>query len=133
LTDEDEEAEAKIIECYVKIKDLHIEEYGECDKRTLKNLRELALVQSKKKLYEDALNTIVEIESSEKVIYGEKSKQLAKTYSLKATLLYKIGDRAQAKELLRKAAQLYEDLGDKDSASKTRVKLEQINQSKNYD
>jgi hypothetical protein len=59
----------------------------------LKSLRNLAIAQSKRKRYEEALDTIIEIENAEKEVYGERSKQIAKTLALKATLLYKIGNR----------------------------------------
>lgn len=127
IKDANENHEDKVIECYIKIKDLNVEAYGETDKRTLKSLRNLAIAQSKRKRYEDALDTIIEIESAEREVYGERSKQIAKTLALKATLLYKIGNRGQAKEIMRRAAQLYEDLGDRDGASKVRAKLESIN------
>lgn len=126
VKEQKEDHDETVIECYLKIKDLNIEAYGATDKRTLKSLRNLAIAQSKKKRYEDALDTIIQIESAEKEVFGEKSKQIAKTLALKATLLYKIGDRPQAKEILRRAAMLYEELGDKIGAKKVKAKLESI-------
>lgn len=126
IKEQKEDHDELVLDCYIKIKDLNLEAYGPTDKRTLKSLRNLAIAQSKKKRYEDALDTIIEIESAEKEVFGEKSKQIAKTMALKATLLYKIRDFPQAKEILRRAAMLYEELGDKIGAKKVKAKLESI-------
>jgi hypothetical protein len=82
-----------VINCYVRIKDLTREMHGSKNKRTLKSLRNLAIAQSKKKMYEQALGTIKEIEEIELEYYGEKSKHMAKTFTLKATLLFRCGNK----------------------------------------
>jgi tetratricopeptide (TPR) repeat protein len=112
-----------VINCYVRIKDLTREMHGSKNKRTLKSLRNLAIAQSKKKMYEQALGTIKEIEEIELEYYGEKSKHMAKTFTLKATLLFRCGNKARAKDYMRKAVGIYEELGDKVAVKGVREKL----------
>jgi len=116
-------ADQNVINCYVRVKDLTREIHGSKNKRTLKSLRNLAIAQSKKKMYEQALGTIEEIEEIEFEYYGEKSKHMAKTFTLKATLLYRCGNKSRAKDYMRKAVGIYEDLGDKVAVKGVREKL----------
>lgn len=97
--------------------------HGSKNKRTLKSLRNLAIAQSKKKMYEQALGTIKEIEEIELEYYGEKSKHMAKTFTLKATLLFRCGNKPRAKDYMRKAVGIYEELGDKVAVKGVREKL----------
>merc|ERR1712226_256871 len=110
-------------DCYTMIKHYNKELYGVKDKRTLKSLRNLAIAQSKKKMYKEALDTIREIEEAELQLYGEKSKHISKTYTLKATLLFRCDNKVRAKELMRKAIMIYEEIGDKNAAKGVRDKL----------
>lgn len=93
----EDERDEHIKDCYVKIKDLSILEYGETDKRSLKALRNLVIMLTRKKQIDEALENLEKVEKIEASTFGNKSKQLAKTFSLKATLYLRNGDRKKAK------------------------------------
>lgn len=119
----EEERDEHIKECYVKIKELNMAVYGEMDKRTLKSLRNLAIFLTRKKQVDEALENMEIIEKIEIQNFGAKSKQIAKTYSLKASLYIRYGDKVKAKEYLKKSEEIYKELGDVQSAKKTHEKL----------
>jgi len=48
---------------------------------------------------------------------------MAKTLTLKATLLFKCGNKAAAKENMRRVIMIYEEIGDKASVKSVREKL----------
>lgn len=123
----EEERDEYIKECYVKIKDLNMEEYGESDRRTLKALRNLVILLTRKKQVDEALENLEIVEKVEAGTFGPKSKQLAKTYSLKATLYLRNGDRKKAKAYFMKAEEIYRELGDEVNAKKTHEKIESVN------
>ena len=76
----EEDRDEHIKECYIKIKDLNMEEYGETDKRTLKALRNLVILLTRKKQVDEALENLEIVEKVEYNTFGPKSKQIAKTY-----------------------------------------------------
>lgn len=82
----DEQFDKNILDCYVVVKNLNKELYGTRDKRTLKSLRNLALIQGKKKRFNESLDTLKEVEELEISLFGQKNKHVAKTYMLQAIL-----------------------------------------------
>jgi hypothetical protein len=83
------------------MKELSIQEYGESDARTLKALKKLMIFLSKREEFQEALENLDQIEKIELANYGLKSNQIAKTYSMKATLLHKIGEKKKAKAIYK--------------------------------
>jgi len=123
----EEERDEHIKECYIKIKELNMNVYGETDKRTLKALRNLVIFLTRKKQVDEALENLEIVEKVELGAFGGKSKQIAKTYSLKATLYLRNGDKSKAREFFRRSEDIYKELGDQQSAKKTHEKLLAIN------
>lgn len=123
----EEDRDEHIKDCYVKIKDLNMEEYGEADRRTLKALRNLVILLTRKKQVDEALENLEIVEKVEAGTFGPKSKQLAKTYSLKATLYLRNGDRKKAKSYFIRAEEIYRELGDEVNAKKTHEKIDSVN------
>lgn len=123
----EEERDEHIKDCYIKIRDLNMEEYGEADKNTLKALRNLVILLTRKKQVDEALENLEIVEKVEANTFGNKSKQLAKTYSLKATLYLRTGDKKKAKIYFSRAEEIYKELGDDVNAKKTHEKIETVN------
>jgi tetratricopeptide (TPR) repeat protein len=123
----EEDRDYHIKDCYVKIKDLNMEQYGETDKRTLKALRNLVILLTRKKQVDEALQNLEIVEKVEAKSLGPKSKQIAKTYSLKATLYLRNGDRKKAKTYFTKAEEIFKELGDDVEAKKVKEKMAAMN------
>lgn len=127
--DNEEDRDEHIKDCYIQIKELNIRQYGEKDKRSLKALRNLVILLTRKQQYDDALANLETVEKVESELFGLKSKQIAKTYSLKGTLYLRNGDKRKAKQYFQKSEEIYKELGDEEGAKKTHEKLVLLNQA----
>lgn len=118
-----EDFDENILSCYVIVKNLNKELYGTRDKRTLKSLRNQALIQGKKKRFNESYESLKEVEELEVSLFGEINKHVAKTYMLQAIQLQKQDEKDSARALIKKVISIYEDLGDRESAREARDRL----------
>jgi tetratricopeptide (TPR) repeat protein len=123
----DERHDQDILKCLLSVRNVTNELQQLNDsmdpKPVLRALKKLMLHQSKKYLYEDALDTVKEIEEIQLKYYGDKSKDIARTWTLKASILFRMEHVSRARDFMRKAVGVYEELGDKKGVIQVKERL----------
>jgi tetratricopeptide (TPR) repeat protein len=97
--------------------------YGAVDKKTTKIKRDIALLLLKANKYDEALNEVIQVEEQERVLYGETSLQLGRTYKLIGTLYILRRMQNEAKAYLQKAQTIFELKGATKLLKEVKTKL----------
>jgi len=83
----------------------------------------------KNNYHDEALQALKEVEELERVLYGDSSFNLGKTYKIIGTLYIIIGSVQEAREYLMRAHAIFEQRGLLKQLKETKSKLKMLNQS----
>ena len=111
--------------------------YGLEDVRTCKIKRNVALVYLRGNKFEDALKELKEVESLERILYGDTSSNVAKTQKVIGTLMIimnntpdqKLVSTEDAREYLMQAHSIFEQRGMLKQLRETKQKLKLLHQT----